>query len=138
MYCFVADIKCKKRLLFTSSLFLKEETLLMIKTSQFYQLYSLALPFSEFLSCSVIIPGLLLPAEKRITVIFKAFQHLVLCFKILPFFSPKKSLALYYYTIHRSNYQMKEIAPHSLYIWTATFQGLLSAVSKLQFIGCLG
>ena len=48
--------------------------------------------------------AILLPAEKRITVIFKAFQHLVLCFKILPFFSPKKTLALYYYTIHRSNY----------------------------------
>ena len=41
------------------ALFLKEETLSMIKTSQFYQLYSLALPFSEFLSCSVIIPGVL-------------------------------------------------------------------------------
>ena len=35
-----------------------------------------------------------LPAEKRITVIFKAFQHLVLCFKIRLFQSKKNLSAL--------------------------------------------
>ena len=89
-------------------LVLKEETLSMIKTSQFYQLYSLALPFSEFLSCSVIIPGvpywLTTAGRKEDYGHFQGFSTPRFMLQNPPFFSPKKSLALYYYTIHRSNY----------------------------------